>query len=136
MAISVFKALSVSPDLIGIAKGQGRKRMEDVLYLPFRKNPLLLPKSSPVFKEIVRMRDEAHRFAIASHKRWKRREDLSSLLPHIKGVGKKRMMLLLKEFPSLGAIRDADVDRIARLPGFNRKIAEEIKSALQAPDQA
>ena len=82
------------------------------------------------------MRDEAHRFAIASHKRWKRREDLSSLLPHIKGVGKKRMMLLLKEFPSLGAIRDADVDRIARLPGFNRKIAEEIKSALQAPDQA
>ena len=135
-AISVFKALSVSPDLIGIAKGQGRKRMEDVLYLPFRKNPLLLPKSSPVFKEIVRMRDEAHRFAIASHKRWKRREDLSSLLPHIKGVGKKRMMLLLKEFPSLGAIRDADVDRIARLPGFNRKIAEEIKSALQVPGQA
>ena len=52
--------------------------MEDFLYLPFRKNPLLLPKSSPVFKEMVRMRDEAHRFAIASHKRWKSREDLAS----------------------------------------------------------
>jgi excinuclease ABC subunit C len=129
-AVSVFKALSVSPDLIGIAKGHGRKRMEDVLYLPFRKNPLLLPKSSPVFKEIVRMRDEAHRFAIGSHKKWKRREDLSSILPRIKGIGKKRMMLLLKEFPSLGAVRDADADVIARLPGFNRKIAEEIKTAL------
>ncbi len=135
-AISVFKALSVSPDLIGIAKGPGRKRMEDVLYLPFRKNPLLLPKSSPVFKEIVRMRDEAHRFAIASHKKWKRREDLASILPHIKGVGKKRMMLLLKAFPSLQAMREADTDLIARLPGFNRKIAEEIKTALQPPADA
>jgi excinuclease ABC subunit C len=129
-AINVFKATSVSPDVIGIAKGQGRKRMEEVLYLPFRKNPLLLPKSSPVFKEIVRMRDEAHRFAISSHKRWKHREDLSSMLPQIKGVGKKRMMLLLKIFPSLDAIREAGVDAIARLPGFTRKVAEEIKSAL------
>ncbi len=129
-AVNVFKALSVSPDLVGIAKGQGRKRMEDVLYLLFRKNPLLLPKSSPVFKEIVRMRDEAHRFAIGSHKKWKRREDLSSVLPNIKGIGKKRMMLLLKEFPSLDAVRDADADRIARLPGFNKKIAGEIKTAL------
>ena len=130
-AINVFKTLSVSPDLLGIAKGLGRKRMEDVLYLPFRKNPLLLPKSSPVFKEIVRMRDEAHRFAISSHKKWKRREDLSSILPNIKGVGKKRMMRLLKEFPSLDAMREADADQIAGLPGFNRKIAEEIKTALQ-----
>jgi excinuclease ABC subunit C len=130
-AINVFKALAVSPDLLGIAKGLGRKRMEDVLYLPFRKNPLLLPKSSPVFKEIVRMRDEAHRFAIGSHRRWKRREDLSSILPSIKGVGKKRMMRLLKEFPSLDAMREADASLIASLPGFNRKIAEEIKTALQ-----
>ncbi|MGD0233540.1 MAG: excinuclease ABC subunit UvrC [Syntrophorhabdales bacterium] len=135
-AINVFKTLSVSPDLLGIAKGLGRKRMEDVLYLPFRKNPLLLPKSSPVFKEIVRMRDEAHRFAIGSHKKWKRREDLSSILPNIKGVGKKRMMRLLKEFPSLDAMREADADQIASLPGFNRKIAEEIKAALTHNGQA
>ncbi len=129
-AVNVFKQLSLSPDVIGIAKGQGRKRMEDVLYIPFRKNPLLLPKSSPVFKEIVRMRDEAHRFAISSHKKWKRKEDLSSMLPQIKGVGKKRMMLLLNAFPSVEAIRQADVDLIARLPGFNRKTAEEIKNVL------
>jgi len=133
--LNVFRALSISPDLIGIAKGQGRKRMEDVLYVPLRKNPLLLPKSSPVFKEIVRMRDEAHRFAISSHKRWKRREDLSSVLPDIKGVGKKRMMLLLRTFPSLDAIRHADAELIAQLPGFNRKIAEEIKTALQASEE-
>jgi excinuclease ABC subunit C len=135
-ALAVFRTARVNPDVISIAKGQGRKRMEDVLYLPFRKNPLLLPKSSPVFKEIVRMRDEAHRFAIASHKKWKRREDLSSALPRIAGVGKKRMTLLLKEFTSLDAIREADVDLIATLPGFNRKVAEEIKRALSQSNQS
>jgi excinuclease UvrABC nuclease subunit len=44
------------------------------------------------------------------------------------------MTLLLKEFPSLDAIREADVDLIAKLPGFNRKVAQEIKRALtQSP---
>jgi len=52
--------------------------MEDLIYLPLRKNPLPMPRNSAVFKEIVRMRDEAHRFAISSHKRWKRKEDLTS----------------------------------------------------------
>jgi excinuclease ABC subunit C len=74
----VLASLNMEIDVIGIAKGQRRKRMEDLIYLPHRKNPVPLPKNSPVFKEIVRMRDEAHRFAISSHKRWKRKEDLAS----------------------------------------------------------
>jgi excinuclease ABC subunit C len=78
-----LKSLNIDIDVIGIAKGQRRKRMEDLIYLPLRKNPLPMPRNSAVFKEIVRMRDEAHRFAISSHKRWKRKEDLTS------GVKKK-----------------------------------------------
>ena len=74
----VLKSMNVDVDVIGIAKGQRRKRMEDLIYLPSRKNPVPLPRNSTVFKEIVRMRDEAHRFAISSHKRWKRKDDLSS----------------------------------------------------------
>jgi excinuclease ABC subunit C len=130
-ALTVFKSRSIPMDVIGIAKGERRKRMEDVLYLPFRKNPLLLPRSSPVFKEIVRMRDEAHRFAITSHKRWKRREDLTSGLASIKGVGKKRVKALLTVFPSMDAIREAGVEGIARLPGFTRVVAEEIVKSLE-----
>ncbi len=79
---AVLKALrefNVDTGVVGIAKGQRRKRMEDLIYLPLRKNPLLLPKTSPVFKEIVKMRDEAHRFALLSHKRWKKKEDLTNL---------------------------------------------------------
>jgi excinuclease ABC subunit C len=83
-----------------------------------------------VFKEIVTMRDEAHRFAITSHKKWKRKDDLSSRLQGIKGVGKKRMTALMKEFPSLEAIKEAGVDGISRLPGFNRTVAEAVVEAL------
>jgi excinuclease ABC subunit C len=77
--MKVMKALNVDIDVIGIAKGQRRNRMEDLIYLPLRKNPLLLTKASPVFKEIVKMRDEAHRFALLSHRRWKDKEDLTNL---------------------------------------------------------
>ena len=129
-ALTVFKSRAIPMDVISIAKGERRKRMEDILYLPFRKNPLLLPKSSPVFKEIVRMRDEAHRFAIASHKKWKRREDLTSGLAQIRGVGRKRLKALLTVFPSTEAIKEAGVEEIARLPGFTKGVAEEIIRSL------
>jgi excinuclease ABC subunit C len=129
-ALTVFKSRSIPMDIIGIAKGEKRKRMEDVIYLPFRKNPLLLPKSSPVFKEIVRMRDEAHRFAITSHRKRKRKEDLTSGLAKIKGVGKKRVKALLTAFPSMDAMREAGVEGIAGIPGFTRPVAEEIIRAL------
>jgi excinuclease ABC subunit C len=64
-------------DVIGIAKGEGRRRMEETVYALNRKNPIVLPGASVVLKELVKMRDEAHRFAVASHRRWKRRQDLS-----------------------------------------------------------
>ena len=77
-ALKILRELHLDVQAISIAKDQRRKRMEDLIYLPLRKNPLPLPKASPVFKQIVTMRDEAHRFAISSHKRWKRKEDLAS----------------------------------------------------------
>jgi excinuclease ABC subunit C len=73
----VMKELNRRCDLVAIAKGEGRKRLLETLHLPGRKNPLVLPRGSPVLKELVRMRDEAHRFALASHRRWKRKEDLA-----------------------------------------------------------
>lgn len=75
-AMKILKSRNINSDVIGVAKGQRRKKMEDLIYIPLRKNPLLLSKSSIVFKEILRMRDEAHRFAVTSHRRWKKREDL------------------------------------------------------------
>jgi excinuclease ABC subunit C len=73
----VLRENNIDKDVASIAKGERRKRMEDIIYLPNRKNPLPLSKASPVFKEIVKMRDEAHRFAVSSHRRWRNRENLS-----------------------------------------------------------
>lgn len=75
-AHKVLRSHDINTDIISIAKGEGRKRMEDVIYIPARKNHLALPKASAVFKEIVKMRDEAHRFAVSSHRRWRKKENL------------------------------------------------------------
>ena len=75
-AHKVLRSRNIEGDIISIAKGEGRKRMEDVIYIPARKNHLALPKASAVFKQIVRMRDEAHRFAVSSHRQWRKKENL------------------------------------------------------------
>lgn len=74
--VKALKAQRIERDVIAIAKGERRRAMEDILYLPNRKNPIVLPKTSPLLKEIVKMRDEAHRFAVASHRSRRKREDL------------------------------------------------------------
>ncbi len=132
VVLGAVRGVTPAIDVVSIAKGERRKRMEDFMYLPLRKNPLLLPKSSPVFKQVVRMRDEAHRFAITSHKKWKSRDDLASELEQIKGVGRKRVMMLLKEFGSAEKIRQAGVDGVAQVKGFNRSVAEEILKIVEA----
>lgn len=73
----VMRELHFEMDIIGIAKGERRKRLQELIYIPGRKNPLSIPQSSQVLKELARMRDEAHRFAITSHKKWKTREDFA-----------------------------------------------------------
>jgi excinuclease ABC subunit C len=132
VVLGALRGVTPAIDVVSIAKGERRKRMEDFIYLPLRKNPLLLPKSSPVFKQVVRMRDEAHRFAITSHKKWKRRDDLASELEQIRGVGRKRGMMLLKEFGSAEKIRRAGIDGVAQVRGFNRSVAEEILKTVEA----
>ncbi|HOJ71718.1 MAG TPA: excinuclease ABC subunit UvrC [Syntrophorhabdaceae bacterium] len=76
-ALKVLKEMGKDIDIISIAKGEKRHAMKDLIYIPMRKNPVLMPPSSPVFKTIVKIRDEAHRFAISSHRRWKKRDDIS-----------------------------------------------------------
>ena len=77
-ANKVLKTNLIDRNIISIAKGERRKRMDDIIYIPARKNALALPRASAVFRQIVAMRDEAHRFAVASHRRWRKRENLKN----------------------------------------------------------
>ncbi len=73
-ALRVLNEMNLHIDTIGIAKGLRRDGMKDLIYVPKRKNPLLLPSFSPVLKTLVMIRDEAHRFALLSQRKWKKKE--------------------------------------------------------------
>ena len=76
---------------------------------------------------MMRVRDEAHRFAIEYHKKIRAKGFVASGLDNVPGVGRKRRTVLLNHFGSLNKIKSAKTEEIAALPGMNKKIAEEIK---------
>lgn len=80
---------------------------------------------------LKKIRDEVHRFAISYHRKLRDKRLLESPLERIKGIGKKRRLELLRVFGSIEGIRNSSVEEIAKLKGFNKKIAEELLSALR-----
>jgi excinuclease ABC subunit C len=115
-------------DFSSIAKG--REEEIDKIYIPGRKNPLPLSNTSRELLFLMRVRDEAHRFAIAYHKKLRTKKAFESELDSIPGIGKKRKTMLLEHFGSVSAIREATIEEISALPGMNRKTAEELKRYL------
>jgi excinuclease ABC subunit C len=77
-----------------------------------------------------RIRDEAHRFAIAHHRQVRDKQTIISQLDEIPSIGPKRRSALLKRFGSIEAIREASVDELAAAPGMSRKAAEQVKAGL------
>jgi excinuclease ABC subunit C len=118
---------------VGLAKAgvqQGFKEVRDRLFLPGRKNPLFLPANSPGWLLLLRLRDEAHRFAITYHRQRARKEMVESALDRIPGIGPVRRKRLLQHFPNIEAVKAATVEEVAGLPGFNRQVAEKLKEGL------
>ncbi len=117
---------------VGLAKAgmvQGQE-VRDRLFLPGRKNPLFLPANSPGWMSLLRLRDEAHRFAITYHRKRARKEMVASVLDQIPGIGKVRRQRLLQHFANIEALKAATVEELAVVPGFNRKVAESLKDWL------
>jgi excinuclease ABC subunit C len=108
--------------IIGIAK-----RLEEI-YFPEDSVPLYLDKSSESLKLIQQIRDEAHRFGIAFHRKKRSIEQIRSELDGIKGIGEKRKMALLTRYKSVAKIKEAPVAEIAGLIGKSR--AEVLFRAL------
>ncbi|HWP91092.1 MAG TPA: excinuclease ABC subunit UvrC [Thermodesulfobacteriota bacterium] len=117
-------------DLASIAKGRDEGE-PDKIYIPGRKDPVSLSRNSQELFLLMRVRDEAHRFAITYHKRLRTKRAFESELDSISGIGKRRKAVLLKHFGSLSAIREASLQEISSMPGFNKKVAEMIKQRLR-----
>jgi excinuclease ABC subunit C len=119
------------PDLpmIGLAKARGDK--EERIFLPGRKNPILLNPSSPATHLLQRIRDEAHRFAITYHRKLRGKALVASELDGIIGIGAIRRNRLLKTFGNLEKIAGATDDQLRRA-GLDAKTVGEVRKALSS----
>ncbi len=105
------------------------KENEEV-YLPGRRDPLVLPATSPALQLLQRIRDEAHRFAVGYHRKVRSAESMRSVLEEVPGIGPKRRQKLIRHFGSLRRIRDADPQEIARVAGVSLVSALKLKESL------
>ncbi|HEY9746905.1 MAG TPA: excinuclease ABC subunit UvrC, partial [Oculatellaceae cyanobacterium] len=105
------------------------KKFEEV-YRPGESRPVLLSRDSSALFVLQQIRDEAHRFAITYHRNLRGKKATRSALDDIGGIGPKRKAALLKHFGSVSKIRQASVEEIASLPGFNAAVAEKVYQAL------
>lgn len=144
-------AFALKPDLILVDGGKGqlnaaRRVMEELgfrdialaslakereeVFVPDRPDPVPLAPNSQASFLLQRLRDEAHRFAVAYHRTIRGRAGLASSLDRIPGVGPRRRKALLARFGSLDGIRRASVEELAAVPGMTREIAARVKDLL------
>jgi excinuclease ABC subunit C len=104
------------------------KRLEEV-WLPGEDFPVILPRTSEALYLLQRLRDEAHRFAII-HQRKKRKNDITSVLAEVPGLGASRIKVLLKHFGSVTALRAAPPGAIEEVQGIGPVLAQNIHTHL------
>ncbi len=126
---SIAKARDVEP------AGHARRRthaLEDVIYLPGRKNPASLAPGSQELLFLQQVRDAVHKFAIGRHRRSRRKSLLESELLQLEGVGPKTAKQLWDAFGSVAAMADASLEDLRNVPGLGAKKAAAIHTQLQA----
>jgi excinuclease ABC subunit C len=111
--------------LIGIAKGPERDAGRETFFIPDRE-PVKLKPRDPVLYFVQRLRDEAHRFAIGSHRQKRKKDIREAGLQEIPGIGPTRKRALLHHFGTLKAIERASVADLEHVPGINAETARKI----------
>ncbi|NJQ02175.1 excinuclease ABC subunit UvrC [Streptomyces zingiberis] len=107
------------------------KRLEEV-WLPGEEDPVVLSRTSEGLYLLQRIRDEAHRFAIAYQRTRRGKALRAGPLAEVPGLGETRRTALLKHFGSVRRLRAATVDQLCEVPGVGRKTAEQVAAALAA----
>jgi excinuclease ABC subunit C len=125
--LEALEEIGVRPTItLGVAKGVDRRAGQERLFLAGHDTPLILPAGSPALRLIQRVRDEAHRFAIAGHRKARDRTRRESFLEEIAGLGPARRRELLKAFGGLQGVKQASVEDLAKVQGISRALAERI----------
>lgn len=109
------------------------ERNEEII-LPGRDAPLALDRGSPALHLLERIRDEAHRFAVAYHRSLRDKNALYSLLDNISGVGPRRRRALFDAFVSLEAMKTASLAAIEQVPGIDKRTARAVYQYFNAKE--
>ncbi|HET7849907.1 MAG TPA: excinuclease ABC subunit UvrC [Pseudolabrys sp.] len=115
----------VDVPLIAIAKGPDRDAGRETFFMPGR-DSFRLPPRDPLLYFVQRLRDEAHRFAIGSHRARRKKDIREAGLQEIPGIGPTRKRALLRHFGTLKAIERASLPDLANVPGINAETARKI----------
>ena len=127
-AVSVLEKFGLL-DRVPVA---GQAKQQEELFIPGRRDSLLLPRHSQGLYLVQRIRDEAHRFAITAHRSRRTRQGMASALDAVPGIGPSRRKSLLQRFGSVEGIRQASIQELCETPGINEELAETLKLHLEA----
>lgn len=125
-ALKIMRELGAADiPLVAIAKGEDRNAMRETFHMAGRE-PFKLQPRDPALYFIQRLRDEAHRFAIGTHRAKRKRETMKNPLDEIPGIGPSRKRALLLHFGTVKAIQRAKLDDLMRTPGVNAATAKAV----------
>jgi excinuclease ABC subunit C len=121
-------SLAKSRDLDVHDRDEESARSPERVFIPHRKDPIVLRQNSAELYLLARLRDEAHRFAITFQQKSMRKGNFHSVLEEIPGVGQTRKKLLLRHFGSLKRVKEAPIEELAEVLGPT--VAERVHAAL------
>ncbi len=124
-ALEVIGELNLGVPILGLKKDQFH-RLEGYVY---QGEVTPLDKKGNLFSVLAKLSEEVHRFTITFHRDTKNRKDYSSVLDHIKGLGKERKKMLLSKFRSLDDIKNASIDELRSI-GLPDKVVKAIKEGI------
>lgn len=136
IALKVLEELNIiSVDVIGVAKEEGRhdKGMTaEQVFLPKSKDPIILPKTSPILFLLQSIRDEAHRTAISYHRKKRGKSLIKSALDDIPGIGPEKKKKLIRHLGSLKKIKEASEEELQKTKGISKRDACAIHNSLKS----
>ena len=123
---SILNDMQLSFKIIGVAKGEKRNAGGEKIVFADEREDIKLPHNSPLLFFIERLRDEAHRFAIGTHRARRTKSMLANPLDEIEGIGAARKKALLAHFGSAKAVMAASVFELEKVKGISKDEAQKI----------
>jgi len=116
--------------VLGVAKGPSRKPGAEHLILSGNRSEIYCDSTSPALHLIQHIRDEAHRFAVITHRQKRKKKRIRSFLEDIEGIGTKRKQMLIKHFGGLQGISKAGINDLSNVNGINKNLAKKIYETI------